>query len=224
VVDQPFYEIKSSLGHCHFDEGGLAKSMNQELEIELENCAIKFHHLSLKSVINLESQSKIHQAIHQSKVLELLKTYRPLVAGTFPLDLQTEDSDLDILLTCQNLTELPNLFKTHFGQMEQFECQQMMVDGQPTVVASFRFQGIPFELFAQNQESVRQRGYLHFQIEERLMKLGGLGLKTKLQEARIKGLKTEPAFAQVLGLPGDPYAALLRLQTRSENDLRLLFH
>jgi uncharacterized protein len=224
VVDQPFYEIKSALGHCQFDEGGLAKHLNQELEIELENCAIKFHHLSLKSVINLESQSQIYQALRESRVLELLKPYRPLVAGTFPLDLQTEGSDLDILMTIQKLEELPGLFENHFARMEQYQCRQISVDGQATVLASFRFQGVPFEVFAQRQESIRQRAYLHFQIEERLMRLGGQSFKQKVIDARAKGLKTEPAFAQILGLLGDPYEALLKLHARSENELRLLFH
>lgn len=54
VVDIPFDEIMANHPHCKFDQSGLSKSFNQELEIPLHGCAIKFHHLSLEDVIKIE--------------------------------------------------------------------------------------------------------------------------------------------------------------------------
>lgn len=54
VVDETFDQIKEKYKHCQFDESGLAKSFNQELEIPLGDMAIKFHHMSLESVIQAE--------------------------------------------------------------------------------------------------------------------------------------------------------------------------
>jgi predicted metalloenzyme YecM len=55
VCDISFEEIKQRLPRACFDEKGLAKSYNKELELILgSNVAIKFHHQSLEEVILAE--------------------------------------------------------------------------------------------------------------------------------------------------------------------------
>jgi len=49
-------------------------------------------------------------------------------------------------------------------------------------------------------------------VERRLLAIGGDGFRRAVMAARRSGLKTEPAFAAVLGLDGDPYEALLYLE------------
>ena len=56
VIDVPFDEILDMYPHCQFEKKGLSKKLNPELEIEFEDCAIKFHHLSLEKVIEIEKE------------------------------------------------------------------------------------------------------------------------------------------------------------------------
>lgn len=56
VIDIPFEEIKRRYSHCQFDESGLKKNLNKELEIKLKDLAIKFHHMSLEQVIEVEKK------------------------------------------------------------------------------------------------------------------------------------------------------------------------
>ena len=56
-----------------------------------------------------------------------------------------------------------------------------------------------------------QWGVRHFRIEERLL-APNADLRRKVLELKRQGMKTEPAFAKVFGLPGDPYEAILRLE------------
>lgn len=51
-------------------------------------------------------------------------------------------------------------------------------------------------------------GWRHFVVEKRLLALGGQRLAASVMSLRQNGLKTEPAFATVLKLQGDPYQAL----------------
>jgi ribosomal protein S18 acetylase RimI-like enzyme len=59
-------------------------------------------------------------------------------------------------------------------------------------------------------------------IEGQLLVLGGQALRARVHELKRGGMKTEPAFAHALGLTGDPYAALLALETWSPARLRSL--
>lgn len=211
VCDVPFSELQQKFSHLDMDTKGLSKDYNQELEICLGKRNIKFHHSSLESVINLEKSEKIWQAIQDSKVLSLFREKRPLVAGTFPLGIATTLSDVDILIQETDLPKLRSFLEYQFSTETDFKITEDTVDELPTLICGFKFQGIPFELFAQDKETVKQTAYVHFQVEERLLKYGGEVLKARVQGERSLGIHTEHAFANLLSLPGDPYVSLAGL-------------
>lgn len=225
VCDETWEELERRFPSARFDRGGLEKDFNQELEVELPSAedgspaAVKFHHLSLASVIRFESNSCVAAAVAESGLLALLREYRHLIAGTFPLGVETESSDVDILLEARETDRLEELVK---GKFPEAQIRRGVHQGQASWIARFHFAGTAFELFAQNRPSVKQQAFRHFQVEERLLELGGESFRKALLRLRLQGLKTEPAFAQVLGLEGDPYEALLRLHGKSEPELRAL--
>lgn len=59
-------------------------------------------------------------------------------------------------------------------------------------------------------------------IEGQLLVIGGAALRERVLALKRNGLKTEPAFARVLGLAGDPYEALLGLEALPPEQLRAL--
>ena len=170
VTDLPFESLRQKYAGLRLDEGGLQKPFNQELEIEMQDCALKFHPLSLESVITLEKNQKVYGALKKSLVLEIFKACQPMVAGSFPLGLEVSGSDLDILLTSSDLKALHKLAETSFGPFQKYEAQFTEVAGLESLVIRFDFEGVSFELFAQATESLQQVAYRHFQIEERLVR------------------------------------------------------
>lgn len=221
VCDLTFDEIKTLYNQCRFDESGLVKDFNQELEVSFDGFAVKFHHVSLESVINLEANNPVFSALKSSNILGILKSFSPLVAGTFPLNVNVAGSDVDILISGE-MSQAKKILQEKFGDLSDFKCDELIVQDEPTLLISFSHQGIDFEVFGQETPSIKQRGYLHFLIEERLLKIGGAFFVRNVKEARLNGLKTEPAFAKVLGLTGDPYEELLILQRKSNQDLKAL--
>lgn len=208
VTDQDFQSIQKRYQNLKFDLGGLQKNFNQELEILLGDINIKFHHISLESVIRLETNGPAFNALHDSKILGLLHPFHPLVVGTFPLGLQTKTSDLDILIQGKDLIETRKLLTQECAHFENFRIREKTIDHNSSIIASFSFQGIEFEIFAQNLHPTQQAGFRHFFAEERILKEKGLDFQNQVKLLKERGEKTEPAFAQALGIDQDPYIFL----------------
>lgn len=220
VCDLPFWDLQKRFMDLQFDLSGLRKNFNQELEVQLGERNLKFHHLSLESVIRLEKNTRSWNALQKSRVLETLKYFDPRVAGTYPLGLENETSDLDILLQAEDLEELRVLIMKEWGHCEGFRAREEEVDGLKTVIVQFLVDYVPFELFAQNRATVRQTAYRHFLAQERALKYMPDATLQRLKDLRKAGVKTEPAFGDVLSLEGDPFAELLRWQKKSALELR----
>lgn len=217
VCDEPFEDIEKRMSSIKIDRSSLQKEFNAELKVKLKNGVVKFHHISLESVIRLENNTSIWSAIQNLQILKKLKKYNPLIAGTFPLDLQIPGSDVDILMSASDLNECFNEIKKTFSGLESLSDSFETVQGVETLIVNFKFQNVCFEIFVQNQPTVLQRGYQHFLIEERLLKYGGEVLRSKVEKWRQSGCKTEAAFARALSLSeeGDPYLQILKFSQLS---------
>lgn len=79
VCDESFADIKKRFQAGKFSDSGLQKVFNRELEMELEGCAIKFHHLSLGTVIKIEKQETSFKALMNSKLLQIYQQNDPFV-------------------------------------------------------------------------------------------------------------------------------------------------
>lgn len=160
-------------------------------------------------------------ALRRSGALARLAGFDPHVAGTPPLRLDTPASDIDLLCHAPDPTAFAAQLWRQFGAEPGFALWQWRGAARP-VLAHFRAEGWEFEIFGAAQPVEEQAGWRHFVAERRLLALGGAKLRRAVQAARRRGMKTEPAFASVLGLQGDPYAALLPLCDAPAEALRAL--
>ena len=156
-------------------------------------------------------QQQAYGVLTQHALLDKLRAYTPLLAGTIPLAIDTEHSDLDILCCWTHKHGFVDSIIEHFSDELQFSLQEKIIDGHETVLATFEIDGFPVEVFGQNRPVKEQEGYRHLVIEYELLKIHGAAFRAAVIHLKKAGVKTEPAFAQVLGLEGDPYLALLDL-------------
>lgn len=101
-----------------------------------------------------------------------------------------------------------------FHAEQDFRVRQWTTQGRP-IIASFVAYGWQFEILGAAEPVAEQAGWRHFEVERRLLDLGGETFRADLLARRQAGAKTEPAFAAVLGLADNPYDAMLALADQS---------
>lgn len=159
------------------------------------------------------------RAVEESGVLTTLSAFDPHVAGTLPLGIDIATSDIDILCHCVDPIVFTDIVVSAFGGASRFDIAQRR-SGTRAVVARFFLLEWDFEIFAEAIPVACQPGWRHFVIERRLLALGGARLRDAIIALKQAGLKTEPAFARVLALEGDPYEAMLDLEPVTDEALR----
>ncbi|WP_439490947.1 DUF4269 domain-containing protein [Blastomonas fulva] len=161
------------------------------------------------------------EALDRLGVLPELAAFDPHVVGTPPLGLDLPASDIDVVCFAPDPDGFTRAVWNAFGTHAEFRMWQRIAHDRP-VVASFAGAGWTIELFGQASPVSEQYGWRHFVVEQRLLALGTSVFRDAVMAQRSNGMKTEPAFAALLGLVGDPYQALLSLEACSDTDLTAL--
>ena len=159
------------------------------------------------------------RTLKELRLAEELADGSPRLVGTIPLGIDVEGSDLDVICEAADLTAWLARVKELYGERENFRASP---DGFGMATASFRHRGWEIELFAQNRPTEEQNGYRHMAVEARLLRLMPLWARERIVGWKAAGIKTEPAFARLLAIPGDPYAALLELERQTDEALARL--
>ncbi|MEZ4448730.1 MAG: DUF4269 domain-containing protein [Nannocystaceae bacterium] len=167
-------------------------------------------------------QRQAYAALQALAIFDRLADFRPALAGTLPLPIYTDASDLDVLCEVHD----PDAFlaaASAYRDADDFAVARLSVRGVPSILVRFTAAGFDVELFGQPIPVVAQHGWRHLQIEARVLDLAGAPAIDAITRWKREGLKTEPAFARWLGLPGDdPYLALLELEGLGDDELRAL--
>ncbi|WP_456278492.1 DUF4269 domain-containing protein [Bacillus sp. AK128] len=138
-----------------------------------------------------------------------LKEFSPVLCGTFPIQVDIEGSDLDVIMHVKDEHAFECKVKNLYGEMQQFVIKKTIIRETGSTKVNFLFEGFEFELFGQPQEVEQQHAYLHLITEHEILKRNPY-LRERVIGLKQMGYKTEPAFCKVLGLEvEDPYLELL---------------
>ncbi|MEG0775550.1 DUF4269 domain-containing protein [Clostridium sp.] len=165
-------------------------------------------------------QRKAYEIITDTKVLDILKEYTPIVVGTIPIDIDIENSDIDIICKVENFNMFREVLVCNFNIYKNFKITQEA----KVLTCNFEVNDIEIEIYASEEATDKGNGYRHMVMEDRLLTLYGEDFKKEIIELKLQGLKTEPAFAKVLNLMGNPYEELLLLEKHSDEDLYRIYN
>ena len=140
----------------------------------------------------------------------ILQSFDPILTGTIPINIDIENSDLDVICCFSNKANFRNRVNLAFSDFEGFKLTDTIINQQETIVANFIVDGWPVEVFGQYILTRQQNAYRHMVVEYLLLEHYGESFWQQVIELKKQGYKTEPAFAKLLGLNGDPYLELLK--------------
>ncbi len=153
------------------------------------------------------SQQQAYAVLIKHAIFTRLCGFDPILAGTIPINIQIPSSDLDILCYYTDPSEFKANLSACFSHYEGFTLSELQEP--EAIVANFRVDDFEIEVFGQDVPTRQQRGYRHLLVEHYLLETHGEIFRQKVIALKKQGIKTEPAFAQLLGLEGDPYTELL---------------
>ena len=163
-----------------------------------------------------DKQKLCYRILKEINILDILYNYNPIVVGTIPIQIDIEESDIDIVCCAENLCEIRDVVRLHYSTYNMFSDRIGDV-----YVANFECLGLPIEIYAESIPTLEQNGYRHMVIEDRIMKLAGDRFRQKVIRLKQQGYKTEPAFGELLKLD-NPYLDLLEFEVLTDDELKLL--
>ncbi|MGG6229820.1 DUF4269 domain-containing protein [Tenacibaculum sp. SDUM215027] len=170
--------------------------------------------INFKNILYLKDgtarQKEAHKVLLELTIFELLKNFNPILVGTIPINIDVDSSDLDIICQSENHEEFIKVVSEKYEELSGFEAKIIpLYKNLKTTIVTFKYKTFPVEIFVQNKLPEEQDSYLHMLIEHQILLKEKEAFRLKIIDLKEQGLKTEPAFAKLLNLEGNPYEELL---------------
>ncbi|WP_232696223.1 DUF4269 domain-containing protein [Brevibacillus daliensis] len=158
-------------------------------------------------------QQQAYNALTSLGIMNSLDAYDPVLCGTIPLAIDIVSSDLDIVMEVNDFSLFREEVTALYHHVDGFSIQKNIIHDYPTVLVHFQYDGFLFELFGQPRAVTEQNAYRHMIVEHYYLEKEP-SLRQTIIKLKESGLKTEPAFAKVLNVVGNPYDELLQIGKR----------
>lgn len=165
-------------------------------------------------------QQQAYSALTNNQILLKLKRFDPILVGTIPINIDIENSDLDIICCFADKHDFIETIIDSFKNEKNFVISEQKSIDNTAIVANFFVDSFEIEFFGQSIPTRQQFAYRHLVIEYDLLNQYGDEFRQQIIELKRQGHKTEPAFGLALGLTGDPYTELLKFETTDKSPNR----
>ena len=91
-----------------------------------------------------EIQNKIHFVLEKHQIFDKLKEYNPILTGTFPININIKNSDLDIILETDDLMRAKDFIINEFQNQKEFDIQFCKINDLLSEFFAFFLQNLIF--------------------------------------------------------------------------------
>jgi hypothetical protein len=156
-----------------------------------------------------DRQRRAFEELTEISIFEHLQDYTPILTGTIPIGIDLPESDLDIICQCSNHLRFAETLNSLYSDKENYQIRTSNWNDLESTIATFYSGGFQIEIFGQDCPVENQNAYRHMVIEHKILSSRNDKFRAEIIQLKKEGLKTEPAFARLLGLQGNPYQELL---------------
>ncbi|TGL86882.1 DUF4269 domain-containing protein [Leptospira congkakensis] len=167
-------------------------------------------------------QQELAIDLEKWKILKSLHGFKPTLAGTIPLDIDTDSSDVDLLVKFNIPAHLQKICYAKFRNLPNYSFSEKTMALRVTLICRFETKKFQYEIFGQSVEPTDQYAWIHMMVENRFLKLADPSFRDEIRNLKKQGIKTEPAFCQILDLKGDPYKTLVLWNQKSDEQFQEL--
>ncbi len=167
-----------------------------------------------------DKQKRAYKTLEKTDIMLILKDYRPVLVGTIPIEIDIESSDLDIVCEVEDFIGFEKILRDKFSDFKNF---RISYEKEDVIVCNFWTDGFEIEIYASKTKIEDSNAYRHMLIEFKLLSIYGDEFRKDIIALKQSGFKTEPSFAYILGLKGNPYEELLVLEDLSDEELSRLY-
>jgi len=164
-----------------------------------------------------DRQRQAYSVLSNNQILSKLKQFDPILAGTLPINIDIEDSDLDIICCFADKQKFQKAIKDNFSNEKKFTIRELSSSNPLAIVVNFFVDGFKIEIFGQSIPTKQQLAYRYLIVEHNLLNKHGEKFRQQIIKLKRQGHKTEPAFASALNLTGDPYIELLKFEVANKS-------
>jgi hypothetical protein len=166
------------------------------------------------------NQQELWEDLEKWKILKNLIGFKPTLAGTIPIGIDTETSDVDILVKYNVPSHLQKICYAKFRNFANYSFSEKTISLRVTLICRFSTPKFQYEIFGQSLEPTEQYAWIHMMVENRFLSLANENFRETIRELKRSGLKTEHAFCEALALKGDPFKTLLLWNQKSDDEYR----
>lgn len=152
-------------------------------------------------------QRQAYKVLKDSRILDKLGEFDPILVGTVPIGIDVDGSDLDIVCCYDSAERFMACLNDSFSNYADYRYESTC--DQNVITVNFFVDDFEIEIYGQPMPSERQNGYLHMVVEWEILQRSSPQFREEIINLKKTDIKTEPAFAKLLGLEGDPYISLL---------------
>lgn len=157
-------------------------------------------------------QRRAHAELTKLSIFEHLRDYKPILTGTIPIDIDIPESDLDIICQCSDHLKFAETLNSLYSDKEKYQIRTSKWNDLKSTIAKFRSEEFEIEIFGQDCPTESQNAYRHMVIEHKILNSQDDKFRAEIIRLKQGGMKTEPAFARLLGLQANPYQELLKFE------------